>query len=277
MRFKSRTYHLIVVVALAAGATGCSKLAARDKLNKGVHAYKAGNTEGAVELFKEAKQLDPNLLNARLYLATAYASQYIPGAPSEENTRNGQQAIAEFKDVLQADSNNLSAIDGLGSIISYMAGNPFKRELFEESKEYHQKHIQLSPNDADPYYWMGFINWTLVYRNNDDLRSEYNRDARRPIKADEPLPEKLREQFVQNNAQLIEEGIENLNKSVNLKPDYAAAFAYLNLLYRQKADLTGSTEERDQLLAQADRYVEQYKDIKQKELERAASGGLPST
>ncbi len=277
MRFASRTYPLILVVALAAGATGCNKLAARDKLNKGVHAYKAGNTEGAVELFKEAKQLDPNLLNARLYLATAYASQYIPGAPSEENTRNGQQAIAEFKEVLQADPNNLSAIDGLGSILSNMAGNPFKRELFEESKGYHQKHIQLSPNDPDPYYWMGFINWTIAYRNNDELRADYNRDARRPIKADQPLPENLREQFAQNNAQLIEEGIENLNKAVNLKPDYASAFAYLNLLYRQKADLTGSDAERDQLLAQADRYVEQYKDIKQKELERASSGGVPST
>jgi len=57
-------------------------------------------------------------MNARLYLATAYASQYIPGAPSEQNVRLGTQAVNEFKEVLQIDPNNLSAIDGIGSILS---------------------------------------------------------------------------------------------------------------------------------------------------------------
>jgi len=51
-------------------------------------------------------------MNARLYLATAYATQYIPGAPSEENIRMGEAAIKEFQDVLSVDPNNISAIDG---------------------------------------------------------------------------------------------------------------------------------------------------------------------
>lgn len=269
---RTRIHILALVVVLAFSTAGCSKLAARDKLNKGVQAYKSGNMERAIELFKESKDLDPTLLNARLYLATAYASQYIPGAPSEENTRNGDAAIKEFKEVLQQDPKNLSAIDGLGSIISNMAGNPFKKELFEESKGYHLKHIELQPNDPDPHYWMGFINWTLVYRSNDEIRSEYNKSARRPIKPDEELPAKVREEFIQKNGALVEEGIKHLNQATTIKPDYASAFAYLNLLYRQKADMAGSADEREQFLAKADAYVEQYKVIKQKELERAASG-----
>jgi tetratricopeptide (TPR) repeat protein len=272
----TRTHFLILVAALALATAGCNKLSARDKLNKGVHAYKAGNMEGAIELFKEAKELDPDLLNARLYLATAYASQYIPGAPSPENTRNGEAAVKEFKDVLVKDANNLSAIDGLGSILSNMAGNPFKPELFDESKTYHKKHISLKGDDPDPYYWIGFINWTIAYRSNDALRAEYNKNARRPIKGDEPMPDKVREEFSQKNAALIEEGIENLNKAVMHNPDYASAYAYLNLLYRQKADLSGSADEREQLLTQADNFVEKYKVIKQKELEKAAAG-VPAT
>ena len=98
----------VVVAALTAGA-GCDKLRARDKLNKGVQAYKAGQTDLAIEDFKTAKDLDPGLTNARLYLATAYSSQYIPGAPSEENVRMGNQAIDEYKQVLDVDPNNLSA------------------------------------------------------------------------------------------------------------------------------------------------------------------------
>ena len=89
---------LLVVV----GVSGCNKLKARDLLNKGVNAFKNGQYDEAIEDFKQAKELDPTLMNARLYLATAYASQYIPGAPSDANTRLGNQAIAEFKDVLRA-------------------------------------------------------------------------------------------------------------------------------------------------------------------------------
>src|ERR1700678_4599954 len=117
MQRKRQTVFLfaIVMVSLVA-VSGCDKLRARDALNKGVQAYKGGQTDAALEDFKRAKELDPNLLNARLYLATAYSSQYIPGAPSAENMRNGQQAESEYQEILQKFPDNLSAIDGLGSI-----------------------------------------------------------------------------------------------------------------------------------------------------------------
>src|SRR5271163_4789924 len=124
MQRKPHTVILLAVVAASLGAgAGCDKLRARDKLNKGVQAYKAGQTDLAIEDFKQAKDLDPGLTNARLYLATAYASQYIPGAPSDENINMGKQAIAEFQDVLNGDSNNLTAIDGIGSLLYNMGAN----------------------------------------------------------------------------------------------------------------------------------------------------------
>src|SRR5579863_2644666 len=116
-----RAVAFLALFLLAAGLSGCDKLKARDLLNKGVAAFKNGQYDASVEDFKQAKDLDPNLLNARLYLATAYATEYIPGAPSDDNIRFGQQAIAEFQDVLQIDPGNLSAIDGIGSIVFNMA------------------------------------------------------------------------------------------------------------------------------------------------------------
>src|ERR1700683_5688880 len=107
---------LVALVVLPFAASGCSKLKARDLLNKGVAAFKNGQSDAAIEDFKEAKEADPELLNARLYLATAYASLYIPGAPSPENLAAGNQAVSEFKEVLDKDPNNLSAIDGLECI-----------------------------------------------------------------------------------------------------------------------------------------------------------------
>ena len=130
----SKTLSLATILIFVFGASGCSKLRARDLLNKGVAAFKNAQFDAAVEDFKEAKDLDPSLTNARLYLATAYASQYIPGAPSPENLNHGQEAIAEYKGVLDNDPNNLNAIDGLASILYQMAGQPFDPKKFEESK-----------------------------------------------------------------------------------------------------------------------------------------------
>ena len=141
-RWERRASALAVVLLCAVALGGCDKLTARDRLNKGVASYKNAQYDQAIEFFKQAKELDPGLLNARLYLATAYASQYIPGAPSEENVRKGNEAIAEFKEILAKDPTNLNAIDGIGSILFQMGGAPFAPEKFEESKSYHQKHAQ---------------------------------------------------------------------------------------------------------------------------------------
>src|ERR1700720_4858716 len=122
VRIARRLGALAALLVLAFAASGCNKLKARDLLNKGVTAFKNGQSDAAIEDFKQAKEADPDLLNARLYLATAYASLYIPGAPSAENLARGQQAVAEFKEVLEKDPNNLSAIDGIGSILFQMGG-----------------------------------------------------------------------------------------------------------------------------------------------------------
>src|SRR5258708_39358087 len=109
-------------------------------------------------------------MTARLYLATAYSSQYIPGAPSEQNVALGTAAVNEFKDVLSIDSNNLSAIGGIASILFQMASTPYDPKKLEESKSYHQKHIDLMPNDPAPYYWIGVTDQTLAFRENGNKR-----------------------------------------------------------------------------------------------------------
>src|SRR5260370_28679692 len=99
----SRASQLLAVAAVGAAlvfSVGCNKLKARDQLNKGVQSYKNARYEDAIEHFKNSVNLDPSLLNARLYLATAYAQQYIPGADTPDNNKFAEQAIDEFKKVL---------------------------------------------------------------------------------------------------------------------------------------------------------------------------------
>lgn len=263
---------LLVILAVVFGATGCAKLKARDLLNKGVAAFQNGKYDDSIEDFKQAKELDPDLLNARLYLATAYATVYIPGAPSDENVRMGQQAIAEFQDVLQHDPGNVSAIDGIGSILFNMAGTPFTPEKFAQSKEYHQKHIQLQGADPEPYYWVGVIDWTLAYRANTEMRQKYNlENPRKQLKDLDPLPDAMRAAYAQQYGQMVDEGLQNLDKAVQLRPEYSDAMAYQNLLLRQKADMSESTI-RAGLEKQADDLLEKAKAIKLKQEEEKAKG-----
>lgn len=273
-RSARRTAAFAALLLLVCGVSGCAKLQARDLLNKGVQSFKNGQYDVAIEDFKKATDLDPSLLVARLYLATAYATQYIPGAPSQENMNFGNQAITEFKNVLQTDPNNLSAIDGIGSILFQMAGTPFDEAKFEESKSYHQKHINLSPNDPEPYYWIGVIDWTLAFRANGLMRVDYNKDhLNKQLKEGDALPPALRTEYVTKEGALIDEGITALKKAIQIRPDYDDAMAYLNLLYRRKADTVESAGERDALVKQAEDLVDQVKEIKQKRADQPQPAG----
>jgi tetratricopeptide (TPR) repeat protein len=269
-RLASQVSCLAALLILVLSVSGCSKLRARDLLNKGVAAFKNAQFDTAVEDFKQAKQLDPDLVNARLYLATAYASQYIPGAPSDENMRHGQEAVEEYRQVLEKDPNNINAIDGLASILYQMAGQPFDPKKFEESKSYHEKHIQLKPQDPQPYYSVGVIDWALAYRGNNEMRAEYNKaHINKQVRDTDPLPPDVRAAYTQKYGSMVDEGIKALQTAIQIKSDYDDAMTYLNLLLRRKADMVESAAERDALTKQADDLLDKVKELKQKRAEQA--------
>src|ERR1700686_661565 len=117
-----RSGTLLAIAALAAVAVlsaGCNKLKARDNLNKGVNAFKSGQYTAAADDFKAAIDLDPDLPSARLYLATAYMTQYVPGSEAPDNKRNADSALKEFQTALSSnldDKNKLIAMQSLASL-----------------------------------------------------------------------------------------------------------------------------------------------------------------
>src|SRR5882724_3425333 len=148
---KSLQMLALMAIGLAVLSTaGCDKLKARSELNKGVQAFKSNHPELAVDHFQKATELDPNLLNARIYLATAYATQYTPGADTPENNQLGQQAIDEFKAVLEQDPKNVNSLKGIAALY-------FNMKKLDEAKQYHHKVTEVDPNDPETYYSIGVI------------------------------------------------------------------------------------------------------------------------
>jgi len=171
--------------------------------------------------------------------------------------------------VLEKAPDNMSAIDGLASILYQMAGQPFDEKRFEESKTYHLKHIALKPQDPQPYYSIGVIDWAIAYRGNTEMRADYNRaHINKQIKDTDPLPADVRAAYTQKYGALVDDGIDTLKKAIQINPEYDDAMTYLNLLYRRKADMVESSAERDALTKQADDLLDKVKEIKQKRAEQ---------
>lgn len=241
---------------------------AREALDQGIQDFKDGQHDEAIANFQLAKQLDPKLLNARLYLATSYAALCHPGVEDEENAQRGHEAIKEFREVLNIEPQNISAIDGLGSILFQMAGQPFDPDLFEESKSYHRKHIRLRPEDPEPYYWIGVIEWTLAFRANGQLRAKFNLSVHGKQLSDaKPLPPDVQEEYAREYGPAIDEGIDSLKHAISIRPDYEDAMAYLNLLYRRKADTVANSDDRQKLIQMADDLVDKVKESKENRTE----------
>lgn len=256
---------LAILMALLAGS-GCTKLKARDQLNKGVQSYKNARYEEAIERFKNAVAFDPSLVNARLYLATAYAQQYIPGADTPENNRFAEQAIAEFKKVLEQNPVREAQVSSLKGIASLY----FNMKKLEDAKVYNQKVTQLDPNDPEAFYSIGVIDWTETYQPRMEERAKLG------LKPVEDLKDKkVCAMLKGKNQAKVEEGIQALEKALQLRPDYDDAMAYMNLMYRERADYEcDDTAARAADKKTADEWVDKTMAVKKQKAEKQGTGGI---
>jgi tetratricopeptide (TPR) repeat protein len=218
----------VAVLSLLAFMTGCNRLQARDQLNKGVAAYKNAKYEEAIGHFQKAVQLDPTLPMAKLYLATAYAQQVVPDLETKENLQSAQMAIDGFKDVLAKDPKDLTALKGIASLY-------FNTKKYDDARDWQKKVIGIDPNDPEAYYSIGVIDWRLAYRNavkllaQNGMTDDGNGNAK--------LPKAACADLQQQNTPLVDEGVQMLQKAIELRPAYDDAMSYINLVYRRKADL----------------------------------------
>jgi tetratricopeptide (TPR) repeat protein len=235
---------LAVLAIVALAATSCAKLQARDNLNKGVRAFRDTHYENAVNYFKQAVELDPELTTAEIYLATAYAQQYVPGGRGEDNEKNAQMAIQTFENVLKRDPNNVNAIAGLASVY-YNLGQADKKHL-QKAHDYYVKYAQLDSTNPIPYYTIGALDWLVVYDKNSTLS-------------------------VDEQGMVIDEGLGNIDKALALNPDYDDAMTYKNLLYRLKADRASNDEDKKKLTAMADEWFNKSLETRKKNAEKKKS------
>jgi len=253
----------LAVAALAALGTGCNKLQSRDHLNKGVQAFTAAQYPEAVEHFKTAVELDPNFPTARLYLATAYMQQYIPGAESPENMKMATEAYNQFQKVLEQDPKNTVAIASIASL-------NLNQKKWDEAQQWYEKLTAVDPQNADAFYSLGFIAWSKWYPVYGTARANLG------MKQEDPGPmkdKKVKEDLKAKYGPIIESGLQSLDKALQINPEYDDAMAYENLLVRERADLADNKEEYEKQTKVADDWVQKALATKKIKAEKKSKSG----
>jgi tetratricopeptide (TPR) repeat protein len=266
----------LLAAAIVLAGTGCSYLRSRDHINQGIASYRSAKYSDAVAHFEQAIQLDPQNPTPQLYLATAYMTQWIPGAESPENLEFARKAREGFMKVLDKDPNDKTALAYLATLAFNQAlslPTEEKMKMFDEAAKWHHRRIEVDPKEKEAYYTLGVIayqKWTPAVnlaRSNLRMRPE----DPGPLK-DKKVKEELKSQY----AAIVDDGMQNLNKALEIDPEYDDAMAYLNLLIRGRADLLDSPDEYKKQQEIADGWLQKALDTKKIKAARAAKapGGI---
>jgi tetratricopeptide (TPR) repeat protein len=265
------------LITLAILSAGCNKLKARDNLNKGVNSFKSGQYTAAADDFKMAIDLDPDLPSARLYLATAYMTQYVPGSEAPDNLRNRDSALKEFQTALNSnldDKNKLLAMQSLANL-------HYQMKDYAAAEDWNKKVIAADPKNKEAYYTLGVIAWSEFVpawreaRSAQGIRPEDPgplKDAQAPKNKKAAAEPDLKAELKAKYWQKLTDGIEDEKKALEIDPEYENAMAYMNLVIRYRADLDDTREQYLADAKEADGWVQKnLETVKRKAARKSAA------
>jgi tetratricopeptide (TPR) repeat protein len=206
------------------------QIAAGAELNAGVQAFKQANYEDAIEHFKKAVRLEPESMVARLYLATSYAQMFVPGVDNPENVIWATKALHEYSEVLRR---NPSDINSLKS----MAYLNLQLKNFAKAKASFQKAVELDPTDAESFYQVGIVDWSIANRDIMAEKAKFDPEEEDALILSDNCGEVRTATLA-----TVDDGIAMLTKAISLRKDYYDAMTYMNLLYLLRADVECGNE-----------------------------------
>ena len=211
---------------------GCAGSPAASEMTLGVQAFKHANYAQAVMHLRAAVALDGVCTAARLYLGAAYLQQFIPGADSPDNLRMAASAREQFAAVLEKEPDNQSALASMASL-------SFNMNKLHEAVTWSKRLVEVNPGNKEAYYTLAVIAWTQAQAPISKARE------RSGMKPDDPGPVKpdaVREELRGKCLAQIQEGLDDIDRALEIDAEYGDAMAYANLLWRLKAELEESAD-----------------------------------
>jgi tetratricopeptide (TPR) repeat protein len=195
--------------------------------------YKKRAMEYLIAAYGPDKMNDPTkqepIINQMIQLDPQEATNYFNLAKVYEDAGEYEKAEEVFNRAKQARPNDPQVYMMLGGFYN-------RQEEFEKTIDALMMRAKLEPNNPEAYYTISTYFWDKAYR---DFR----------------LKEAEKKDFVIK-------GIEQVDKALQLKPDYMEALTYKNLLLRLQANLEKDAAKQAALIKEADRLRDQAMDLK---------------
>ena len=172
-----------------------------------------------------------------------------------------KQAYDEFMKVLDQDPNNTNAIASIASIF-------LNEKKLDEAQQWYEKLAAVDPKNSTAYYSLGWIAWSKWYPADQLARANMG------MKLEDPGPlkdKKVREELKAKYGAVIDAGLKNLDKALEIDPEYVDAMAYENLLYRERGDLADDKAGYEKDIKSADGWMQKALDTKKANDEKKAN------
>jgi len=269
-RKRQRVAVLLALAAALAGSTACNKIKSKQAVKAGNEFFKAQKYETALAKYQEAQRLDPDEMKLRKNIGLAYMGLYQPGSKHAKDLEYASKAIENLKEyvtnypddkkareflvsmylatdryddaivfyeqMLKADPKDTKA---MGSIASMY----FKKGDFDKGMEWQKKVAEAEGNSVDPYIMIGVQAWDRSY-HYPDL---------------DPV----------TRGHIVDEGMNALQRALQIKPDSFEALTYVNLLLREKAKVETDPAKAAEDTENANKYLAQALELRKKQ-EQAA-------
>lgn len=196
------------------------------------------------------------------------------------------QAETYYLKLLQSDSQNPKAYYVLANFYSKYEGDTEKApNAKEKAIEMFEKRIALNPEDPDGYNYLA--NYYKDKRNYEKAIENYNKRIALLDKTNLSDKEKKLEQSIsyytigvilwgksyntpeesmspQERIQVVTQGMENLQKAADLDPSAPDPWAYMSLLYRERAK--AEPGKKNELVKKADELIAKFQELRKRKM-----------
>ncbi len=224
------TVLLLVVASVTSGCGVINGIRAKNQLNEGAAAYKAGRFADAQKHFESAEQLDSSQRNAPLFIARAIHAQYRPGVDTSENLSKGQAAIEAYKRVMERtpdDDNSFTAVTVL------------YRQMKEENKErewlMQRANLEAAPKEkrSDAMTVLASKEWNCSYEITEQKDNKETIQKPDAVLIQYKKPQDQAEFDEARNCAM--KGLELTNQAISLNENNPSAWSYKTNLLREMA------------------------------------------
>ena len=278
-RHRQRAAAAALFLLAVASLLGCNKIKSKQAIKAGNEFLKAAQYQPALAEYEEALRLDPQETKLHKHIGIAYMGMYQPGSKHPKDLEYAQKAIDKLKQYVEAYPKDNKALEYLVSMYlnteryddaiafyqnELLKRNPkdakamqslamlyFRKGDFDNGVMWLKKRLEIEGNNPEVYYLIGVQAWDRSYHFPD-------------------LDPALR-------AKIVEEGLQSLNKAVELKPDYFDAVSYINLLYREKAKMETDPAKKQEYTDTANKYLQQALEMRKAAQEKAKAAEAASS